>query len=71
MSAYLTVAAVAEDLGVSMRTVSRWIAAGELEALRLPGGGLRIPQSGYDDWKRAHLAVSRQRTLVALDEEVS
>jgi excisionase family DNA binding protein len=34
----LTVAAVAEDLAVSTRTVLRWIHRGDLRAVRLPGG---------------------------------
>lgn len=45
MSAYLTCAQVAEDLGVSVRTVTRWIDAGSLEAVRLPGGRLRVSQT--------------------------
>lgn len=35
----------AEELDVSTRTVLRWIDRGDLEAVRLPGGRLRIPQS--------------------------
>ncbi len=45
MSGYMTVAQVADDLGFSPRTILRWIDAGQLEAVRLPGGRLRIPQS--------------------------
>ena len=45
MNRYLTVAQVADDLGFSPRTILRWIDAGHLEAVRLPGGRLRIPQS--------------------------
>ena len=36
MSGYLTVAQVAEEVGVSARTVLRWLDAGELPCLRLP-----------------------------------
>ena len=45
MSAWLTVAVVAEDLDVSARTVLRWIGRGDLRAVRLPGGALRIAQA--------------------------
>ena len=36
---------IAEILRVHVVTVRRWIAAGQLGAIRLPGGGYRIPQS--------------------------
>ena len=39
---YLTVAQVADELAVSARTVLRWINSGHLEAVRLPGGRLRV-----------------------------
>lgn len=39
---WLTVADVAEELEVSRRTVTGWIARGQLRAVRLPGGRLRI-----------------------------
>lgn len=71
MSEYLTVAAIAEELGVCMRTVSRWIAAGELQAIRLPGGQLRIPQTAYTAFKEHHQVVAAAHTLAALDEEAS
>jgi excisionase family DNA binding protein len=44
MSSYLRVAVVAETLDVSPRTVLRWVERGELEAVRLPGGRLRISE---------------------------
>ena len=44
---YLTVAAVAEEAGFSPRTVLRWVEAGDLEAVRFPGGRLRIPQTAW------------------------
>lgn len=42
----LRVRQVADRLGVSIPTVRRWIAAGDLEALRLgrPGSSLRITE---------------------------
>jgi len=33
---------------VHVVTVRRWIAAGQLGAIRLPGGGYRIPQAEFD-----------------------
>ncbi len=45
MSGYRTVASVAEDLEVSPRTVLRWVERGDLPAVRLPGGRLRIGEA--------------------------
>lgn len=53
MTAYLTAADVAEAVGVSTRTVLRWIDRGDLEAVRLPGGRLRVSQAAL----AAHLAA--------------
>ena len=39
---------IAEIFRVHVVTVRRWIAAGQLGAIRLPGGGYRIPQSELD-----------------------
>jgi excisionase family DNA binding protein len=39
---------VAEIFRVHVVTVRRWIAGGQLNAIRLPGGGYRIPQSELD-----------------------
>jgi excisionase family DNA binding protein len=52
MSGFLTCAQVAEELGCSARTILRWIEAGEIEAIRLPGGRLRVSQTAL----AAHLA---------------
>jgi excisionase family DNA binding protein len=41
---FLTVVDVAERYGVSPRTVQRWIRAGALTAIELPGGQKRIRQ---------------------------
>ena len=49
MSAWLTVAQVAEQEQVSARTVLRWIDAGHLRARRQPGGRLRIHADWYRD----------------------
>ena len=45
MTTYLTAADVAETLGVSTRTVLRWIERGDLAAVRLPGGRLRVSEA--------------------------
>ena len=39
---------LAEILRVHVVTVRRWIAAGQLGAIRLPGGCHRIPQAEFD-----------------------
>ncbi|MBK9129446.1 MAG: helix-turn-helix domain-containing protein [Phycisphaerales bacterium] len=39
---YLTVAQVAERLGVCQKTVKRWLEDGRLAHVRLPGGGIRV-----------------------------
>ena len=52
---WLTCADVADDLGVSISTVVRWVKAGDLPALRLPGGHLRISRAGYVDWQAARM----------------
>ena len=47
-SAWLTVADVADELGLSARTVLRWVDRGELAAIRLPGGQLRVARRELD-----------------------
>ena len=49
---YLTVAAAARRAGVSSRTVLNWIAAGKLQAHKLPSGRFRI----HTDVLRVYLA---------------
>jgi len=39
---YLSLPQVAERLGVSQRTARRWLDAGRLPHVRLPGGGVRV-----------------------------
>jgi excisionase family DNA binding protein len=69
VSGYLRVSDVAEDVGVSPRTVLRWVARGELPALRLPGGRLRISQTAYSAWVDANTTTNGTRTLVAIHQE--
>ncbi len=42
-----TVQEVAKDLKVHEVTVRRWIKAGDLAAIQLPGGDYRIPEEEY------------------------
>lgn len=44
----LTVREVATLLRVDVSTVTRWVTDGVLAAIRLPGGGIRIPRSAVD-----------------------
>ena len=59
--ARLTVAEVAGRLGVSDVTVRRWIAAGELAALRIGG------RAGYRIRPEDVAAFERRRATVAID----
>lgn len=68
MSAWYTVADLADELRVSPRTVLRWVECGELEALRLPGGRLRISQTAWSTWQLDHTTGSPTRNLRPLDE---
>ena len=43
---YRTAAEVAIDLGVSLRTVRRWVAEGKLRSIRV-GRSVRIPENAY------------------------
>ena len=45
---YWTPEEIADIFTVHVVTVRRWIAAGQLGAIRLPGGAYRIPQSELD-----------------------
>jgi excisionase family DNA binding protein len=62
----LTVAQAASLLNVSEKTIRRWVAAGKVPYVKLPGGTLRLPQGA--------LLASLQGThdlaaeLAALDE---
>lgn len=63
MTAFLTVAQVADELGFSPRTVLRWIDAGHLDAVRLPGGRLRISENAYSSFVTRHSVVRRGRMV--------
>ena len=46
----LTARQVADLLGVHVKTVLAWIQRGELPAIRLPGGAIRVRETELDDW---------------------
>lgn len=49
----LTARVVAERLDVSTETILRWIRRGELPAIRLPGGAIRIVDAELEAWLAA------------------
>lgn len=55
----LTARAVADLLDVCAETVLRWIRHGELPAIRLPGGAVRIIESELQAWLRARATPAR------------
>jgi len=55
----LTARAVANTLDVCTETVLRWIRNGQLPALRLPGGAIRISERALDDWLKSRATPSR------------
>lgn len=67
-AAYLTVAAVADELGFSPRTILRWIDAGDLTAVRLPGGRVRVPQSALDEMLEAGLTRAPVGIVANVDQ---
>jgi len=53
----LTVEEVAEQLGVGIETVRRWIRSKDLQAIELGGrAGYRIPESALDRFIRERLS---------------
>jgi excisionase family DNA binding protein len=60
----LTAREVAEQLGVSVETVLRWVRRGELEGVvcHLPGGMLRFREARLDAWLEER-ATPRQGVL--------
>jgi excisionase family DNA binding protein len=71
MSGFLTCAQVAEDLGVSTRTVLRWIDRGDLPAVRLPGGRLRVSQADLAGRLSAWQTVSGGEERIMAASEAS
>ncbi len=68
VSGYLRVSTVAEELDVSPRTVLRWVERGDLQAVRLPGGRLRISQTAFDAFVDAGLTTPAGRILAQRKE---
>ncbi|OZE31529.1 MULTISPECIES: helix-turn-helix domain-containing protein [unclassified Rhodococcus (in: high G+C Gram-positive bacteria)] len=44
----MTQASAAQELGVTVRTIRRWIAAGKLRAVRIGGREIRIDPADLD-----------------------
>jgi excisionase family DNA binding protein len=55
----LTARAVADMLDVCAETVLRWIRNGELPAIRLPGGAVRIVDAELRGWLRSRATPAR------------
>jgi excisionase family DNA binding protein len=55
----LTARAVAELLGVSAETVLRWTRRGELPAIRLPGGAIRIREEDLERFLEERATTTR------------
>ena len=65
MTRLLTAREVAEDLGVSSRTVLSWAKANQLPGFRLPSGALRFRESDLDAWLEARsLGVQDSRLSI-------
>lgn len=60
----LTARAVADMLDVCAETVLRWIRNGELPAIRLPGGAVRIAKADLNEWL-VERATPRRGVLAA------
>lgn len=66
--AYLTVAAIADEAGFSPRTVLRWVERGDLEAVRFPGGRLRISQTAWMAFLAERTTTGERHTLATIEE---
>ena len=58
-SSLLTARTVADRLDVSAETVLRWIRRGEITAIRLPGGAIRIREDELVRWLEARTTTTR------------
>ena len=67
--AYLTVAAIADAAGFSPRTVLRWVERGDLEAVRFPGGRLRISEAAWSAFLSERTTTGPPRMLGPVDQE--
>ena len=55
----LTTRDVAELLGVSSESVLRWVRAGTLPGIRLPGGALRFRPDEVEQWLAGRATLDR------------
>lgn len=68
VTVWLRIADVSDELGLSARTVLRWVDRGHLTAIRLPGGQLRIARCELDRALERWVTTPR-RILTAVDDE--
>ncbi|MDQ7000400.1 MAG: response regulator, partial [Mariprofundus sp.] len=61
--AYVTTGEAAAVLGVGLNTVKRWIASGDLQGIRTPGGHWRIPEMALE-----HFMQTQGMQMPAEDE---
>lgn len=61
----LTPAEVGQRMRVHRRTVTRWIADGKLEAIRLPGGEFRIPAHVVEQAMQPYVPTQRADSAAA------
>ena len=64
-----TVASVADEFEVSPRTVLRWMERGDLAAVRLPGGRLRVEQAELARRVAVWSTTAERRLAEVGDEE--
>lgn len=67
MTELLTAREVAGILDVSTETVLRWTRRGELPAIRLPGGAIRIREGEFQEWLQER-ATPRRGSVSHPDE---
>jgi excisionase family DNA binding protein len=63
----LTARTVADKLDVCTETILRWIRNGELPAIRLPGGAVRIVESELSNWLLLRATPRRGVLATGLD----
>jgi len=51
---YVTTGEAAQELGVGLNTIKRWIANGDLQGIQTPGGHWRIPEEALHGFMREH-----------------
>lgn len=61
MSQLLTIQEVAKKCKVTYRTVQRWMDAGKIVFIKLPGGTVRMKEEHLDNWLKYHM-VDKSKT---------